>query len=366
MNWRFYWSNWIFGGLFGIILGAFLPWFTIGIPFILSENVYGLQAGGQYTLVLGWIGISALSLVLSQKLSFKLFFFIELLIASASLLFCLYIAGVFNRIVGFASILSTLLAGFGVSSLAGTGIGLYITILGSTFVIIGLIKFQKGGKDNEEEYEIRPAFIGYLLRSYSRLISIIPLKIYGLVFLLIVTFATGSLVVDKLGITARKENREGNIKETRTISSVITQNPIDQIIVEGTVSSYSSAQDLRQKAQQFYENYKNKNYSKVSNWFKRATAGRELVYSEEKIEKAVSESKFEIKEVTVGMPEITFPYAKTYESKDEIVILASIPIELKSESVFYKEKVTNFKAISYFDFENKDWLFSPIGPVSVT
>src|SRR3989344_1058098 len=324
MNWRFYWSNWIFGGLFGIILGAFLPWFTIGIPFILSENVYGLQAGGQYTLVLGWIGISALSLVLSQKLSFKLFFFIELLIASASLLFCLYIAGVFNRIVGFASILSTLLAGF----------GLYITILGSTFVIIGLIKFQKGGKDNEEEYEIRPAFIGYLLRSYSRLISIIPLKIYGLVFLLIVTFATGSLVVDKLGITARKENREVNetinfstikessdslpatvsyIKQTRTISSVITQNPIDQIIVEGTVSSYSSAQDLRQKAQQFYENYKNKNYSKVSNWFKRATAGRELVYSEEKIEKAVSESKFEIKEVTVGMPEITFPYAKTYE-----------------------------------------------------
>ena len=113
------------------------------------------------------------------------------------------------------------------------------------------------------------------------------------------------------------------------------------------------------------ENYKNKNYSKVSNWFKRATAGRESVYSEEKIKKAVSESKFEIKEVTVGMPEITFPYSRTYESINEIAITASIPIELKSESVFHKEKVTNFKVVSYFDFDSKDWLFSPIGPIFV-
>src|SRR3990172_601399 len=185
MNWRFYWSNWVFGGLFGIILGAFLPWFTIGIPFILSENVYGLQAGGQYTLVLGLIGISALSLVLSQKLGTRIFFFIELLVASLSLLFCLYIAGIFNRIIGFASVLSTMLAGFGVSSLAGTGIGIYTTILGSIFVFLGLIRFQKGGKDNEEEYKIRPVFMGYLLRSYSKLISIIHLKIYGLLFLLV-------------------------------------------------------------------------------------------------------------------------------------------------------------------------------------
>ncbi|OGM23271.1 hypothetical protein A2691_04835 [Candidatus Woesebacteria bacterium RIFCSPHIGHO2_01_FULL_39_23] len=276
-------------------------------------------------------------------------------------------------------------------------------------MIIGLIKYQKGGKDNEEEYEIRPAFIGHLLKVYSKIISIIPLKIYGLLFAIVIIFTLGSFLADKTGVTAKKETRErletidysvvkessnslplgisytkqkgqsgirtityqdifnkdGTIRETRTLSSKITQNPTDQIVVEGTVSSYSSAQDLREKARQFYENYKNKNYSKVSNWFKRATAGRESVYSEEKIKKAVSESKFEIKEVTVGMPEITFPYSRTYESINEIAITASIPIELKSESVFHKEKVTNFKVVSYFDFDSKDWLFSPIGPIFV-
>ena len=409
MNWRFYWSNWVFGGLFGIILGAFLPWFVIGIPFLFSESISGFQAGGQYTLILGWIGISVLSLTLTQRLSDRIFFFLELIVASASILFCLYLLGIFNRILGFASILTTMLAGFGVSSLAGPGVGIYTTILGSVFVIIGLIKYQKGGKDNEEEYEIRPAFIGHLLKVYSKIISIIPLKIYGLLFAIVIIFTLGSFLADKTGVTAKKETRErletidysvvkessnslplgisytkqkgqsgirtityqdifnkdGTIRETRTLSSKITQNPTDQIVVEGTVSSYSSAQDLREKARQFYENYKNKNYSKVSNWFKRATAGRESVYSEEKIKKAVSESKFEIKEVTVGMPEITFPYSRTYESINEIAITASIPIELKSESVFHKEKVTNFKVVSYFDFDSKDWLFSPIGPIFV-
>ena len=173
MNWRFYWSNWVFGGLFGIILGAFLPWFVIGIPFLFSESISGFQAGGQYTLILGWIGISVLSLTLTQRLSDRIFFFLELIVASASILFCLYLLGIFNRILGFASILTTMLAGFGVSSLAGPGVGIYTTILGSVFVIIGLIKYQKGGKDNEEEYEIRPAFIGHLLKVYSKIISII-------------------------------------------------------------------------------------------------------------------------------------------------------------------------------------------------
>lgn len=161
-------------------------------------------------------------------------------------------------------------------------------------------------------------------------------------------------------------DKDGKVIKQNVVDEKVTTPATDSIVVVGQATQDSLSKGIRDKAQQFYNSYKDGKYTGASKWLKLVSGADKMPYSDDTIKDAVKDIEFSIKEITVGEPKVQTPFSnwgRPYENLNEVNISADIPLQVKSSSKLSVEKVTDFNKSAYFDVINHEWLFPPIGPV---
>lgn len=160
-------------------------------------------------------------------------------------------------------------------------------------------------------------------------------------------------------------NDKGEVKSKKLVDEKYTIPVVNKVIVVGQKPLDEFSKGIRGKAQEFYNSYKDGKYTGASKWLKYVSGASEMPYSDDTIRDAVKDTQFVIKEITIGEPELNIPspYDEPHKSLSEIKISAALPLQLKWSSYIRPEIVTDFKKTAFFDVQNNEWLFPPIGPV---
>lgn len=154
---------------------------------------------------------------------------------------------------------------------------------------------------------------------------------------------------------------DGILLSQKIVSTKVTVQPMNKVIVSGTMLLDQFGNGLRSKAQSFYDGYKNGNYTGTSAYLAYVSGTTSLPYSDKTIKQAVTDTSFSIKEITIGQPSLHIP--SVYDYSMNTVITADLPFQIRSSDFLHPESVSEFTKTAYFDANKHTWLFPPISPI---